>query len=254
MKKLGLGLLVGLTGSAIYLGRLAGAEHLLCCNRSFPCGARALVRCAGASAASGSSEARFSLLSIRVDPAGHWDRSGSRSLKTGDYASLPEALSLAHCVLCVAVALLAAWWFERRRESRASRGQPPISMLLLAALVSFGSYEARRSWSKQYAINNPSVAPLSMDNEGDGPKARFSQFSPSCGDAKRFRLSTSWSRTHARAVTRIFTTSGRNRYTTSLHSIISGIARASSTCRTSRARSLRSGAAVVTIRRCFTAA
>jgi tetratricopeptide (TPR) repeat protein len=172
MKKLGLGLLVGLTGSAIYLAAWPAPNLLYAAVVLFHVGLGLL----------------FALLGLRLLPAalkqgpfyrfasvlmGIGTAIGIILLKTGTTRPF-QKLYLSHIVFCaIAVALLAAWWLEKRREESRVPWVATVSMLLLAALVSFGSYEARRSWSKRYAINNPSVAPLSMDDEGDGPKGDF---------------------------------------------------------------------------------
>ena len=172
MKKLGLGLLVGLTGSAIYLAAWPAPNIFYAAIVLLHVGLGIL----------------FAVLGLRLLPAalkqGSFYRFASILLAVGTVLGLVllktgttrpfQKLYLSHVAFCViAVALLAAWWFERRREQARIPWTAAISMLLLSALVSFGSYEARRSWSKQYTINNPSVAPLSMDNEGDGPQGAF---------------------------------------------------------------------------------
>lgn len=79
---------------------------------------------------------------------------------------------LGHIVVsALAVVLLGAWWLERRKTFRVA---PAVASLLLAAIVvSAGAWYARTSWSKKYIIRNPEMAPLSMDNEGDGADGMF---------------------------------------------------------------------------------
>jgi Tetratricopeptide repeat/Cytochrome c554 and c-prime len=84
-----------------------------------------------------------------------------------------HSLYLLHIVTTViAVSILVAVWIGRNRPARAGFGTV-VATLLIASLISAASVYMRRSWSKQYAINNPSVAPLSMDGEGDGPNGAF---------------------------------------------------------------------------------
>lgn len=71
------------------------------------------------------------------------------------------------------VTLLAVWWLARRGSVKRSLVLTRALVLLIAAGISFGSRYARRSWSRHYVINNPSVAPLSMDQEGDGSQGSF---------------------------------------------------------------------------------
>jgi tetratricopeptide (TPR) repeat protein len=81
---------------------------------------------------------------------------------------------LAHILFSViAVAMLAAWWLQRRAESQRQLWSAALAMFVLAAFLSGVAYYLRKSWSKQYVINNPREAPLSMDNEGDGPHGDF---------------------------------------------------------------------------------
>ena len=82
---------------------------------------------------------------------------------------------LAHIALSViAVVLLAAWWTQQRQSQPALAGWTrAAAFLVLAVAVSGGAWYARTSWSKRYIIRNPSSAPLSMDNEGDGAGGMF---------------------------------------------------------------------------------
>jgi tetratricopeptide (TPR) repeat protein len=79
---------------------------------------------------------------------------------------------IAHIAVCaLAVVLLAAWWFDKRQTLRMA---PALAgVLVVAAVISAGAWYARESWSKNYLIHNPKMAPLSMDNEGDGSDGMF---------------------------------------------------------------------------------
>jgi tetratricopeptide (TPR) repeat protein len=72
----------------------------------------------------------------------------------------------------VAVSIFIAACMGERRQIRAGFGTV-CAVLLVGAMVSAASWYMRQSWSKQYVINNPSIAPLSMDDEGDGPTGAF---------------------------------------------------------------------------------
>jgi Flp pilus assembly protein TadD len=83
------------------------------------------------------------------------------------------SLYLLHVITtAVAVSILLAIWIGQRRGTRAQLGTV-FATLLIAAVVSAASYFLRESWSKQYAIKNPEIAPISMDGEGDGPTGPF---------------------------------------------------------------------------------
>jgi Tfp pilus assembly protein PilF len=172
MNKLGLGLLVGLTSSAIYLAAWPAPNLVYAAVVLFHVGLGVL----------------FALLGLRLFPEalkqGPFYRIASILLAIGTVLGLIllktgttrpfQKLYLSHIFFCaIAVALLGAWWLEKRRDSSRIPWTAAISMLVLTVIVSLGAYQARRSWSKQYTINNPSVAPLSMDNEGDGPEGSF---------------------------------------------------------------------------------
>ena len=53
-------------------------------------------------------------------------------------------------------------------RKRATRGFPRWAAVAVAVVVTLGAQYARTSWSKRYIIRNPEMAPLSMNNEGDG--------------------------------------------------------------------------------------
>jgi hypothetical protein len=84
-----------------------------------------------------------------------------------------RSLYLLHVISSVvAVSIFIAVWMGQRRQIRAGLGTV-FAVLLVAAMVSAASWYLRQSWSKQYAIKNPSIAPLSMDDEGDGATGAF---------------------------------------------------------------------------------
>jgi Flp pilus assembly protein TadD len=84
-----------------------------------------------------------------------------------------RSLYLLHVISSVvAVSILIAAWMGQRRQIRAGFGTV-FAVLLIAAMISAASWYMRQSWSKQYIIKNPSIAPLSMDHEGDGPTGAF---------------------------------------------------------------------------------
>jgi Flp pilus assembly protein TadD len=72
-----------------------------------------------------------------------------------------------------AVALLAGWWLSRRTESNRSAWLPALGAVAVAILIALGAQYTRTSWSKRYIIRNPEIAPLSMNNEGDGADGPF---------------------------------------------------------------------------------
>ncbi len=172
MKKLGFGLLVGLTVSAIYLAAWPAPNLFYAAVVLFHVGLGVLFTVLGLrlfpAALKQSPIYRFSSILLAVGTV-----LGLVLLKTGTTRPF-QKLYLSHIAFCaVAVALLAAWWMERRREQVRTPWTAVVCTLLLTALISVGSFAARRSWSKRYVINNPSVAPLSMDGEGDGPNGAF---------------------------------------------------------------------------------
>ena len=46
-------------------------------------------------------------------------------------------------------------------------------VVAIAVVISLGAQYARTSWSKRFVIQNPPMAPLSMNNEGDGVQGKF---------------------------------------------------------------------------------
>ena len=83
-------------------------------------------------------------------------------------------LLLSHgAISALAVALLAGWWLSRRNGPKRSPWAPALGMIALAVVIAFGAKYSRESWSKRFVIQNPPMAPLSMDSEGDGAKGQF---------------------------------------------------------------------------------
>jgi len=83
-------------------------------------------------------------------------------------------LLLSHAAISFfAVALLAGWWYSRRKESEQSAWTAALAAVAIAAAVTLGAQYARNSWSKKFVIQNPPMAPLSMNNEGDGAHGKF---------------------------------------------------------------------------------
>lgn len=74
-------------------------------------------------------------------------------------------------ISAVAVALLMAAWLSQKWGRRSWQMLGP-TLLVLVAVVAAGWY-MRESWQKRFAIKNPPMAPLSMDDEGDGPQGPF---------------------------------------------------------------------------------
>src|SRR5271155_876593 len=86
-----------------------------------------------------------------------------------------------HIAACVAGgAFLAAGWMGRYRSYKAET--PPsaatilrcVFFLAVAAAIFAGARWIRTvPWERSHHIENPSIAPASMDNEGDGPTGPF---------------------------------------------------------------------------------
>ncbi len=172
MKRVAFWLLVGLTGSAIYLAAWPAPNLVYAAAVLFHLGIGLL----------------FVLLGLRLLPEvlrqGKYVRVATGLLAIGTILGLVLVktgttrpffkLYLAHIGFCaVAVALLAAWWMEKRRTGSRSLVPATVGMLLVTAIVVWASAYARSSWSRQYQIHNPSMAPISMDGEGDGPNGHF---------------------------------------------------------------------------------
>ncbi len=84
----------------------------------------------------------------------------------------------AHIALCVvAVFLLAAAWLAKKGWLGAGMTQQALRVVLLLAAtagISVGAWWAREYAGKdRYKVNNPTISPLSMEQEGDGPHGKF---------------------------------------------------------------------------------
>jgi len=83
-------------------------------------------------------------------------------------------LLLSHAaVSALAVAFVAGWWLSRRSASKRSAWVPALGMVAIGVVVAVGAKYSRDSWSKHFVIRNPEIAPLSMNNEGDGIGGKF---------------------------------------------------------------------------------
>ncbi len=83
-------------------------------------------------------------------------------------------LMYAHiAVSAVAVVLLAVRSLRQRSIPARNVWIVAAAVAAVAVIVSIGAVYARGSWSKRFAIKNPTSAPLSMDAEGDGAQGPF---------------------------------------------------------------------------------
>jgi hypothetical protein len=83
-------------------------------------------------------------------------------------------LLLSHgAISFLAIALLAGWWLSRREGKTRSPWVPALGMVAIAIVIGFGAKHSRDSWSKRFVIQNPQIAPASMNNEGDGADGPF---------------------------------------------------------------------------------
>jgi tetratricopeptide (TPR) repeat protein len=83
-------------------------------------------------------------------------------------------LLLSHgAVSFLAVALLAGWWYSRRKTATGSVWVPALGAIAIAVLITIGAQYTRNSWSKRFIIRNPEIAPLSMNGEGGGANNKF---------------------------------------------------------------------------------
>lgn len=97
------------------------------------------------------------------------------------YTGTPHSrwnLLYAHIAACVAGgALLASSWAERRgflRGAAAAAAFRAAIFLIAAALVTAGAWWVRTvPWQRANRIENPAMAPATMDGEGDGPQGPF---------------------------------------------------------------------------------
>src|SRR5580704_18963945 len=83
-------------------------------------------------------------------------------------------LLYAHIAACVAgAALVAACWAGRRGFLAGSRSAGlarwALSLASAAALFAGANWLRTVPWERSHQIENPAIAPDSMDNEGDGP-------------------------------------------------------------------------------------
>ncbi len=76
-------------------------------------------------------------------------------------------------VSVVAILFLAAWWLSRRRHSSRSSWVTALVLVPVAVGVSMGAKYIRDSWYRGFVIENPSIAPVTMDQEGDGTQGSF---------------------------------------------------------------------------------
>ncbi len=83
-----------------------------------------------------------------------------------------------HIALClIGVLFLASSWLASRNWLNAGFLQQSLrfaALALLIASVSVGAWWTRTIlWKNTYRVNNPSIAPATMDQEGDGPSGKF---------------------------------------------------------------------------------
>ena len=83
-------------------------------------------------------------------------------------------LLYAHIVMsAIGVTLLIAWWLVQRNSGKRRPWITVFATVIIAVAVSFAAQYSRDSWSKRFVIHNPPMAPLSMNNEGDGANGPF---------------------------------------------------------------------------------
>ena len=129
------------------------------------------------------------------------------------------------------------------------------AVAVVTAAVGYGAWYVREvRWHQSYRIQNPTLPPAAMTQEGLGEKGPFFPSSIRTPDGKKIKSSFFMTRRRAGAATATSTSSGTARRTTSRRSTTSGTASRSSTCRTWSARSRRSGAPAATITRCSSTA
>src|SRR6201998_4722269 len=92
----------------------------------------------------------------------------------------------AHIALClIGVVFLASSWIASRGWLNAGIFQQCFRFAAIAVLtlgISAGAWWTRTiAWKNAYRVSNPSIAPATMDQEGDGPNGKFF---PSSGDTK----------------------------------------------------------------------
>ena len=126
------------------------------------------------------------------------------------YLGTPHRLKAwlyAHIALCsVGVVLLLASWMAERGLLGQGIGQRVLrfaTLLILAVGVAAGAWWARNvAWSNAFRINNPAIAPATMNEEGDGPSGKYFPSSVQTTDGKNipadyFMQSQACERCHA---------------------------------------------------------
>jgi tetratricopeptide (TPR) repeat protein len=126
------------------------------------------------------------------------------------YLGTPHRLKgwlYAHIALCsLAVVLLATAWIKERGwlgDGVLQRAASFAAVLLVGAGIVAGSWWVRNvAWNNAYRVTNPPIAPLTMDNEGDGPQGKFFPSSVQTTDGKNipseyFMQSKACERCHA---------------------------------------------------------
>ena len=145
-----------------------------------------------------------------------------------------------HIAACVVGgALIVADWMGHHRGFAIGAHHAAATVLrctfflALAAALGAGAYWLRTvPWERNHRIENPAIAPASMDNEGDGPSGPF--FPSSAQTLHHGQIPASYfteSSKAANAATPTSTNNGKAPRTIFPRSITPGIARASSTCR-----------------------
>ena len=76
-------------------------------------------------------------------------------------------------VSAIAVAVLAGWWLSQRSAGKRNPWVSALAMLIVVAAISVGAKYSRDSWSKRFVIHNPAIAPLTMNQEGDGANGPY---------------------------------------------------------------------------------
>ena len=94
-------------------------------------------------------------------------------IKTGTTRVHWNLLYVHIAVSAIGVILLFAWWLAQRDSGKRRPWVTVFATVIVAAAVSLAAHYSRDSWSKRFVIHNPSVAPLSMNDEGDGANGPF---------------------------------------------------------------------------------
>jgi len=164
-----------------------------------------------------------------------------------------------HIALClIGLLFLVSSWLASQNCLNAGVLQQTLRLaavaLLIAAISSAAWWTRTIAWKNAYRVNNPSIAPATMDQEGDGPTGKFFPSSVQTKDGNYipsdyFLKSQACERCHSDIYKQ-----WQSSMHTSLPSTISGIAKASNTCRKSTASNNQNGALVATIPHCSSAA